>query len=137
MRILMVLTLSLALGTVVGCDDDVDDIDQILGTGGTGGTGGGGGEAGMGGDAGMGGSAGMGGEGGAGGGATRAEAFCTDFEGTCTYGGENYADLSDCLTSFDGYDGDRMDCVEEHLGFAKMGNAELHCGHASGLDPCN
>ena len=91
MRMILILTLGVSLSMAIGCQNDAENLDQILGTGGTGGA------AGMGGDGGMGGMAGMGGEGGMGGGASAAaETFCTDFEGTCTYGGENYADRADC-----------------------------------------
>ncbi len=137
MRTLTILVLSGALG-LMGCSDSSDS--NTGGTGGaTGGTGGTGGMAGMGGDGGMGGGAGMGGEGGMGGDTgARADAFCADFEATCDYGGDNYADLSDCLSSFEGYDAARKDCVETHIGLAEMnpGEVELHCGHASGMPPC-
>jgi hypothetical protein len=66
--------------------------------------------------------------------------FCDAFEGVCTYGGVNYDDRSDCLTSFDGYDSARQECVTDHVGFAGENTGEnraLHCTHAAGAAPCD
>jgi len=132
MRFLIVLTLAGALG-IFGCGSDDGG-----GGGGSGGSGGTGGTGGSGGEGGTGGTAGSGGEGGTGGTAAAA-AFCNEFEQTCTYGGNNYADRADCLASYEGYTVERQQCVMTHLGLAQANPAdvELHCGHASGLAPCN
>ncbi len=67
--------------------------------------------------------------------------FCDDFEGLCDYGaGDNFGNRPDCLVSYEGFSTPRKECVVMHLGFASEAapgaERELHCGHASGNDPC-
>jgi hypothetical protein len=88
----------------------------------------------------MGGGGGTGGGGGAG--LPSAAEFCDDFEAICSYGSPNYDDRADCLADYDAFaaDAGRQACVVEHLGFAEDAtgtNRDQHCGHASGLNPCD
>jgi hypothetical protein len=107
MRLIVILVLSGTLG-LLGCDSDNDG---GAGSGGSGGT-----------DA--------------------AAAFCDQFGATCNYVDYEFEDRADCLSFYNTEDAGRVDCVEQHLGFAmdaEPGSADrdLHCGHASGLPPCN
>jgi len=126
MRVIAILLLSGTLG-LLGCSDNDDG---SAGSGGTAGTGGG-----------SGGTAGTGGTGGTGG-TDAAAAFCDGFEATCNYIDYEFEDRTDCLSFYTSEDASRVACVEQHLGFAMdadSGTAErdLHCGHASGLPPCD
>jgi len=129
MRLIVILALSGTLG-LLGCGSDNNGGGGSGGSGGTGGTGGTGG---------VGGTAGTGGAGGTGG-TDAAAAFCDDFEAICTYGGDNYENRADCLDFYNTEDAARVACVELHLGYAADATGAdrvLHCGHASGLPPCN
>jgi hypothetical protein len=98
---------------------------------------------GSGGTAGTGGIGGASGSGGSGGTVVRcpasdeAVAFCDGCETTCGFGGaDRYANQADCESSYDSYNQDNRNCVEQHLGFA-MSDANTHCPHAAGAAPCN
>ncbi|MGB5697816.1 MAG: hypothetical protein WBM46_19350, partial [Polyangiales bacterium] len=61
---------------------------------------------------------------------------------TCNYVDYQFENRADCLAFYNTEDAARVACVEQHLGFAMdaaAGSADrdLHCGHASGLSPCN
>jgi hypothetical protein len=125
MRMIVILVLSGTLG-LLGCGSDDDGGAGSGGSGGTGGTGG---------------TAGTGGTGGTGG-TDAAAAFCDGFEATCNYVDYEHENRADCLDFYNTEDAARVTCVEQHLGFAmdaEPGSADrdLHCGHASGLSPCN
>ena len=67
---------------------------------------------------------------------------CGDFQATCGFGGDFYADEAACVAAYDGYDIDRQGCVVEHWGFADAADDDSddeasHCGHASGQAPCD
>ncbi len=122
MRMLVILVLSGTLG-LLGCGSSDD------GSGGSGGSGGNGGTAGTGGAGGTGGT-------------DAAAAFCDGFEATCNYVDYEFENRADCLDFYNTEDAARVACVEQHLGFAmdaETGSPDraLHCGHASGLAPCN
>jgi hypothetical protein len=140
---ILILALSGALG-LLGCGSSDDGSGGSGGSGGSSGTGGSAGTGGTGGSAGTGGTGGMGGSGGDGGtgGTDAAAAFCDDFEATCNYVDYEFEDRADCLDFYNTEDASRVACVEQHLGFAMdaepdSADRDLHCGHASGLPPCN
>ncbi|MGE0327765.1 MAG: hypothetical protein AB7K71_18735 [Polyangiaceae bacterium] len=69
--------------------------------------------------------------------ASAAEAFCAEYETTCTFGGtDRYADNAACISAYEGYDAGRQACVEMHLNLASN-DATTHCPHATGQAPCN
>ena len=60
----------------------------------------------------------------------------------CGFGADRYADEGACEDAYNGYDSSRQDCVVEHLQNADNsvpGSADEneHCGHATGLAPCD
>jgi hypothetical protein len=74
--------------------------------------------------------------------ALTADEFCSTYETVCEYGGDHYLDETDCLDTYGAYDDGRQSCTSEHVGLAALeadGSAgrDLHCGHATGADPCN
>jgi hypothetical protein len=161
MRVLSLAVLLAMPAVAISCSDDEDDgaggsgpsssssgTGAAGGTGGEGATGGGGagqGGAGQGGAGQGGGGAGQGGAGQGGtGGGSAAQAFCDDYEVTCTFVSANpeqahWESEAACIAGYEGFDAETQGCIEEHLDNAKADNPpseSVHCWHAVGEGPC-
>jgi hypothetical protein len=70
---------------------------------------------------------------------SRAQLFCDQYEALCGYDEANnrYDDESHCLTTFEGLEADRQDCVEAELDSLENDNNLNRCRSAMGNPPCN